>query len=49
MYELVIVWYDGTQNVYRYASEDAAERGEDMMKMANGDQIAWSCVRRCYK
>lgn len=45
-YELVIIWADGEKSVYEYASREEAERGESGMKMALGNQISWSGIRR---
>lgn len=48
-FELVVVWTDGSKNTYEYNSRAAAEKGERGMRMANGNQIAWSGVRPVYK
>ena len=45
-HELVIVWSNGDLSVYPYKSKADAERGEESMRMANGNQIEWSCVRQ---
>jgi len=45
-YELVIIWSNGDKNVYQYHTREEAEIGERNMRMANGNQIAWSGVRR---
>lgn len=49
-YELVIVWEcpEGTKAIYTYNTEDEAEQAEKGMKIALGNQIAWSCVRPKY-
>ena len=44
-YELVIIWATGDKFIYVYDSEEAAIDGQASMKMANGNQISWSCVR----
>lgn len=45
-YELVIVWATPEENaVYEYDTEDDARKAESGMRMALGNQIAWSCVR----
>lgn len=46
MFELVVVWDDGSKNIYEYASEDVADQAGYNMKMALGDQIAWWGTRR---
>lgn len=47
MFELVIVWAfpEGDTVVYEYSSEEDAKSAEKGMRMALGNQIAWSCVR----
>lgn len=44
-YELVVVWTDGTKDVYEYATEEDAQTHGDGMKIALGGQIAWYGVR----
>lgn len=46
MFELVVVWDDGSKNIYEYASEEEADQAGDNMKMALGNQIAWYGTRR---
>ena len=46
MFELVVVWYDGSKNIYEYDSREKAEEGEDNMRMALGNQVAWCGIRR---
>lgn len=46
MYELIVVWGDGSRNVYEYDSEDSAIGGIDNFRMAFGNQIAWIGIRR---
>lgn len=46
MYELVIIWTDGDKDVTQYATEEDAEKAELNMKMAFGNQIEWSGIRR---
>lgn len=48
-YELVIIWErNNEKDVYEYDSEDRARECEAGMRMALGNQIAWSCVRPQY-
>lgn len=49
-YELVIIWKcpEGTKAIYTYNTEDEAEQVEKEIKIALGNQIAWSCVRPKY-
>ncbi len=49
-YELVIVWADPNdeKKVYEYDTEYQAEQAERGMRMALGNQIAWSCIRPQY-
>lgn len=46
-YELVIIWAapDNSKVIYEYGSQEDAEKAERGMRMALGNQIAWSCVR----
>ena len=46
MWQLIIVWWDKSQDVYEYDSREDAERGGEGMEMANGEQVRWWCVRR---
>ncbi len=46
IFELVVVWSDGSKNIYEYDSEEKAERAGRNMKMALGNQIAWFGTRR---
>ena len=46
MWELIVVWEDGTTSFYKYDSEDEAEQGGVNMRMALGNQIAWHGVRK---
>lgn len=46
MFELVVVWSDGSKNVYEYETREDAERGADSMRMACGNQVSWCGVRR---
>lgn len=45
MYELIIIWSNGSKDVYEYPTENEAERAELGMRTALGNQIDWSCVR----
>ena len=46
MYELVIIFeYPRERKIYEYSSEEDALDAEKGMKIALGNQIAWSCVR----
>jgi hypothetical protein len=45
MYELVIIWDNGDKDVYEYPTREEAEKAELGMRIALGNQIAWSCVR----
>ncbi len=46
MFELIVVWFDGSKDVYKYDDREAAERGEQGMRMACGNQIQWTGIRR---
>lgn len=46
MYELVIIWTDGGKDVTEFVTREKAQKAELNMKMAFGNQIEWSCVRR---
>jgi len=45
MKELVIIWDDGSKNIYTYPDRGAAEQAERNMRMAFGNQITWSGIR----
>jgi hypothetical protein len=45
MYELVVIWETGEKNIYPYRTEADARTGERSMRMAFGNQIAWSGIR----
>lgn len=44
-YVLIVIWENGEKSEYKYNSYRAAEQGEKSMKMANGNQIAWTGIR----
>lgn len=46
MFELIVVWDTGEQNIYSYETEEEAMRGAGRMRMAFGEQIRWTGVRR---
>ena len=43
--ELVIIWTDGTRNIYDYDTYDDAKEGYSNLYMAFGEQINWYCIR----
>jgi hypothetical protein len=45
MYQLVVIYSDGQKQIFDYESRAAAERAENGMRIALGNQIAWTCVR----
>lgn len=45
-YELVIIWEDNEKQIYEYDTAEEAQKGADNMKMAFGNQIQFTCVRR---
>ena len=45
MYELVIVWNDGSKEIYTYINRTKAEEGKRNVEMAFGLQV-WCCVRK---
>ena len=45
MKELVIIWTDGSKNTYTYKNREEAEEADRNMRMAFGNQIAWSGIR----
>ena len=45
MFELVVIWSNGTKNVFSYKSKEEAEQAEQGMKTALGNQIEWTGVR----
>lgn len=46
MFELIVVWQTGEQNIYSYENKEEAMRGADRMRMAFGNQITWTGVRK---
>ena len=46
MFELVVVWSDGTKSIYEYASDDEAYAAGERMRYALGYQVAWFGTRR---
>jgi hypothetical protein len=44
-HELVVVWQDGSTDVYTYDTEEQATEGGVNMTLALGKQIAWYGVR----
>lgn len=46
MFELVVVWSDGSKSVYEYASDDDAYAAGERMRFALGYQVAWFGTRR---
>lgn len=45
MYELVIVWDDGTKQIFEYDTRTEAVEALSGYQMAFGRQV-WGCVRR---
>ena len=45
-FELIVCWDSGETSIYEYETREDAEIAEDNMMMANGDQIAWTGIRR---
>lgn len=45
-YELIVVYFDGSKDIFRYATECSARHGGESMKMVLGDQIVWWGVRK---
>lgn len=45
-YELVIIWENGEKDIYKYDSEDRANRAGEEMKFCFGNQISWYGTRR---
>ena len=46
MYELIVVYTDGTKSIYEYDSEAAARAGERGIRMALGNQVSWCGIVR---
>lgn len=46
MFELIVVWDTREQNIYSYETEEEAMRGAGRMRMAFGEQIRWTGVRK---
>lgn len=46
MFELVVIWATGEKDVDEFDSKEDAERAEIGMRMAFGNQIEWTGVRR---
>lgn len=45
-FELVVVWDTGDKDIYEYRTEEEAEKGAERIKMACGNQVAWTGTRR---
>lgn len=45
-YELVVIWSTGEKEIYEYKNEEEASEAAEGMKMALGNQIAWTGTRR---
>lgn len=45
-YELVVIWETGEEEVSQYETREAAENAERGYKMAFGNQISWTGVRK---
>lgn len=48
MFELVVIWSTGEKDIEEFDRKEDAERSEINMRMAFGNQIEWTCVRRKY-
>lgn len=46
MWELVIIWNGGDKDITAFETKEEAEKAEINMRMAFGNQVDWSCVRR---
>ena len=46
MFELIVVWYDGSKDIFEYDTREQAETAGHNMTMAMGNQIFWYGVRR---
>lgn len=46
MYELVIIWYTGEKQIYKFDDRDRAYDAMDDYKMIFGNQIQWMGVRK---
>lgn len=44
-HELVVVWQDGSTDVYVYDTEEQANEGGVNMTLALGKQVAWYGIR----
>ena len=45
MFGLVIVWWNGEKQVYDYQTREDAEQGDRNIRIACGNQVAYTCVR----
>jgi len=45
MFELVVIWGDGSIDAYKYDDRDKAESGMNNMKIAFGGQISYMYIR----
>lgn len=45
MYELVVIWVDGSKEIHTYETKEKAEKAGNGYKMAFGNQIQWVGVR----
>ena len=46
MFELVVIYYDGEKCIYEYQTREQAEKGEKNIRMAAGNQVSWTGIRK---
>lgn len=44
-YELIIIWEDGSKNIYEYENRSDAQAGEQNFVTAFGNQVSWHGIR----
>lgn len=45
-YELIVLWDDGSKDIWNYATLEEVEQAVQNMKFARGKQVAWYEARR---
>ena len=45
MWEVVVIWWDKTKDVYEYDTRDKAEKYAEDFKKIFGNQVEWCGVR----
>ena len=44
MYEVIVIWDDGSKNMYPFKTVEEAEQCETNFKKAFGNQVSWTGI-----